>query len=214
MQVAQEVDVFFVDGGSADVAARVEAPALFPDLDAGGDLAQAAGEVLLKEFVTAVNSLDVLAAIESHDVGNELDLFRGEVTVGTVDLMEDVPGVDEEHSVFPCSAQLRFVKEPQRHRQGDCVEEVRPDGHHHVNCARLDEPLSNVLLRMPGVTRGVGHDRSGAAFGRESGLELLDPDEVAVVGLVQTEGETLVACELLILDLVDVERRIGHDEVE
>lgn len=31
LQVVQEVDVFFIDGDSADVAARVEAPALMGD---------------------------------------------------------------------------------------------------------------------------------------------------------------------------------------
>ena len=67
---------------------------------------------------------------------------------------------------------------------------------------------------MPSVTCGVGHDKSGAAFRRECRVELLDPDEVAIVSLGQTEGETLVPCKLILLDFVDVERRIGHDEVK
>ena len=46
------------------------------------------------------------------------------------------------------------------------------------------------------------------------GVERLDPDVVAVVGLGQPEREALVAFELRLVDLVDVERRIRHHVVE
>ena len=41
LQVTQKVDVFFVNGGDAGVAARIETPALFLNFGATDDLTQA-----------------------------------------------------------------------------------------------------------------------------------------------------------------------------
>ena len=46
-----------------------------------------------------VVGLGLLAAVEPHDVREELDLLGREVAVRAVDLAEDVPGVDEQHLV-------------------------------------------------------------------------------------------------------------------
>ena len=127
---------------------------------------------------------------------------------------KSVPGVDEQHRVLARGAGLGLVEEPQRHRQGDGVEEVGADRDHHVDRAGLDELLADLLLGVAGVASGVGHDEAGPALGVERRVELLDPQVVRVVGLGHAEGEPLVAGELVLLDLVDVERRVGHDVVE
>ena len=66
----------------------------------------------------------------------------------------------------------------------------------------------------PASAGGVGHDEAGTAFVVERGVERLDPDVVGVVGLGQPKREALVALELGLVDLVDVERRISHHVVE
>src|SRR3546814_19897156 len=45
-------------------------------------------------------------------------------------------------------------------------------------------------------------------------VELLDPQVVAVVGVGQAVREPRVAGQLVLVDAVHVERRVGHDEVE
>ena len=108
----------------------------------------AVGEVLLEQHLAAVDGLDLVAAIEPHDVGEELDLLRQEVAVGPVDLAEGVPRVEEQHGVLTRRTGLGLVEEPQRHGQGDGVEEVGADRDHHVDRSGLDELLADLLLRV------------------------------------------------------------------
>ena len=77
-----------------------------------------------------------------------------------------------------------------------------------MSCRRISR------LGVAGVAGRVGHDESGSAAVVERRVELLDPQVVGVVGLGEAEREPLVAGELVLVDLVDVERRVGHDEVE
>src|SRR5262249_55957682 len=66
-----------------------------------------------------------------------------------------------------------------------------------------------------GVGGGVGHDEASAATRAERAVEDLDPQIVAVVDLGHAEREARgVVLDTLLIDLVDVEGRIGHDEVE
>ena len=67
---------------------------------------------------------------------------------------------------------------------------------------------------MSGVACTVGHDEPGSALGRERGVELLNPQVVRIVRFRDAERKPLVASELLLANLIDVERRIGHHEVE
>ena len=65
-----------------------------------------------------------LTPVETCDVGEELDLLRFEVAVRSVDLVVDLPRVDEEDSVGAISAPFAFVVEPESAGQRDGVEEV------------------------------------------------------------------------------------------
>ena len=86
-------------------------------------------------LVAAEREVEVFAAIEADDVGEEADLRGRPVAVGAVDLPVDVPGVDEQHLVGARRLLLAPVEKPQRHRQGDRVEHVRADGDHHIHGA-------------------------------------------------------------------------------
>jgi len=55
-----------------------------------------------------------LTPVETGDVGKELDLRHSPVTVGSVNLAEEVAGVDEEHLVAAERLALTPVEEPQR----------------------------------------------------------------------------------------------------
>ena len=76
----------------------------------------------------------------------------------------------------------------------------------------------NLLLGGAGVGGGVGHDEAGAALGVQRRVEELNPEVVGVVGARQAEGEAAARAdhvlEPLLVHRVDVERRIGEDEVE
>lgn len=110
----------------------------------GGQLAELAvrrGEPLLERLVVEVVDLcpDVpswieapalrfdllrdLATVEADDIGNELQLLVDEVAVRTVELAEDLPGIDEQDLVCARGIALAVVEEPQRDRQRDGVEE-------------------------------------------------------------------------------------------
>ena len=77
----------------------------------------------------------LLAAVETDDVREQLDLLGQEVAMGAVDLPVGVAGVEEEHRVLALGAALAAVEEPERHGQRDRVEEVRADRDHHVDGA-------------------------------------------------------------------------------
>ncbi len=81
----------------------------------------------------------------------------------------------------------------------------------------FDQRPANIEFRPARVGGGIGHDEAGAARLVQSRPEHLDPEVIGVVGLRQAEGEAVLALAdrvLLLVDAVDVERRIGHDEVE
>ena len=140
------------------------------------------------------------------------------VAVGAVDLPVDVAGVDEEHRVGARRLRFALVEEPQRAGQRDGVEHVRADGDHHVHGAASMSCLPDLLLGGAGVGGGVGHDEAGAALFVQRGVEELNPEVVGVVGARQAEGKAAARAdrvlEPLLVHGVDVERRIGEDEVE
>ena len=97
--------------------------------------------------------------MQAADDGDVLNLLRGELAVGAVDLGEDVAGVDEEDAVVG----LALVEEPEGGREGDGVEHVRRQGEHAVDEVVLDQGLADVGLGVAGVGGGVGHDQGGAS---------------------------------------------------
>ena len=81
----------------------------------------------------------------------------------------------------------------------------------------LDELLSDFLLGGAGVGGGVGHDETGAAFFVERGIEKLNPEIVALSvrgDRRDSGGSCRRIFEPILIDGVDVERRIREDEVE
>ncbi len=96
----------------------------------------------------------------------------------------------------------------------ELIEEVGSDGDHDVDGAGFDELATDLLLGVAGVASGVGHDEPGPAAVGEGSVELLDPEVVAVVGAGHAEGEAGLAGEFVLFDAVDIEGRVGHDEIE
>ena len=100
-------------------------------------------------------------------------------------------------------AALAAVEEPERHRQRHRVEEVRADRDHHVD--ELDprsacggsrprcDAASEAELAITNPARPVVVER---------GVEELDPEVVAVVGLREPEREARVVVELRLVDAV------------
>ena len=114
---------------------------------------------------------------------------------------------------------LVAVEEPQLAGHGAGVEEVGADGDHDVHVAGLDQLLPHLGLTAAGAGGLRGHDETGAALVAQVAVEVADPDVVAVADLVlfvdagQAEGQARVALDLVGVDLVHVEGRIGHHVV-
>ena len=159
-----------------------------------------------------------LAAVEPDDGQEVLLLLRAEVVDLAGDLAVDVARVDHEHLV---AVRLRLVpiEEPQLAGHGAGVEEVGADGDHDIHIAGLDQLLAHLGLVAAGAGRLGRHDEAGAALFVQVAIEVADPEVVAVGDLVllvhagQAEGQARVVFDLVGVDLVHVEGRIGHHEV-
>ena len=55
---------------------------------------------------------------------------------------------------------------------------------------------------------GIRHDESGAALFVQRGVEMLDPEVVAIVGARDAEGVARISGEAFLVDLADIEGRI------
>ena len=78
--------------------------------------------------------------------------------------------------------------------------------------------LADFLLGRAGVGGGIGHDKAGAAFRIQRGIEKLNPQIIRVVGARQAERKAAARADGIFQPLlvhgIDVERRIGEHEVE
>ena len=130
----------------------------------------------------------------------------------------DAARVDHQHLVAVRRG-LGAVQEPQLARHGAGVEEVLADGDHHIDGAGLHQLAPHRGLAAAGARRLRRHDEAGAAGLVQIAVEVADPDVVAVADLLlpvdagQAERQAGVGPGLVGVDLVDVERRIGHDVV-
>ena len=135
-----------------------------------------------------------------------------------VHLPVDVAGINEQHRVGATTFAFALVEEPECAGERDGVEEVRADGDHHVHGAAFDELVAEFLFGGAGVGGGVGHDEAGPALFIERGVEQLNPEVIGVVGARQAEGEAASRSDHVFQSFlvhgVDVERRVGEDEVE
>ena len=83
--------------------------------------------------------------------------------------------------------------------------------------AQMNTPPVRCLViedSVPGVTGAVGHHKPGAPLGCQRCVKLLNPQIVRIVGLGDAKGEPLVAGQLLLTDLVDIEGGIGHHKIK
>ena len=216
-------------GSDADVAARIQAPALRLDLGKARRPAET-GDVGIGSFgsedflelrlglLAAEGVVGLLAAVEADEIRKEADLSCGPVAVSAVDLAVDMACVDEEDGVGAGRGGLPLVQKPEGAGERDGIEHVRPDGDHDVDAAALDELATEFLLGGAGIGGGVRHDESGTAFGIQRGVEELDPEVVCIVGAREAEGVAASGAdgvgEAFLVDGVDVEGRIRKDEVE
>ena len=135
-----------------------------------------------------------------------------------VDLAVDVAGVDEEDGVCARRGGLSLVQEPEGAGERDRIEHVRPDGDHDIDGTALDQLAAKFLLGGAGIGGGVRHDKSGAPFGIQRGVEELDPEVVRIVCAGEAEGVAASGAdgvgEAFLVDGVDVKGRVREDEVE
>ncbi|MNV85817.1 hypothetical protein D3C71_1797990 [compost metagenome] len=97
--------------------------------------------------------------MQAGDERDVLDLFVAQLAVGAIHLSEDVAGVDEQHLLI----RLALVEEPQRGRQGDCVEQIGRQREHPVDKVLLDQRPADVGLGVAGIAGRVGHHQSSTA---------------------------------------------------
>ena len=169
-------------------------------------------------FVAAEGEVEVFAAIEADEVGEETDLCGRPFAVGAVHLPVDVAGINEQHGVGAGRFAFALIQKPKSAGQRDGVKHVRADGDHHVHGAAFDELAADFLFGRAGVRSGVCHDESGAAFFIQRGIKKLNPEVIGVVGARQAKRKPAICANLIFQPLfihgVDVERRIGEDEIK
>ena len=134
--------------------------------------------------------------------------------MGTVDLPENIPGVDEEHRPILFGLWLCPVEEPESAGQGYGVEEVRTDTDEDVNRTGLDELLPDLHFRSPGISGRVGHHEPCPAFLVQRVIEDLDPEVVCVISRGDSKREPLVILHPLLIHPGDIEGGIGHHKIE
>src|ERR1035437_4249170 len=163
--------------------------------------------------------------VELADDSNVLDLFLRKLPVCTIDLSEDIPGINEENAVVG----FGLVEEPERGRERNGIEHVRGQREHGVDEVLLNQRATDVGLGMPGIGCGVGHDKRGAALRFLGSGKEVDPKVVSVwsgfltrigflaFGLVARNTvcvEALVLLDAAKTYVVHIERRIGEDIIE
>ncbi len=135
------------------------------------------------------------------------------------DFAVNVAGVEHQHFVFERCG-FGTVKVPQLAGHGAGVEEVGSDGDHHVHIAGFDQFAAHFFFAMACAAGLRRHDKPGAARGRQVAVKVRDPQVVAVgdvfvfVHAGQAKGQAAVGLDGFGIDLVDVERRVGHHEVD
>lgn len=66
-----------------------------------------------------------------------------------------------------------------------------------------DDFFPDLLLGGAGIGGGVRHDESGAALFVQRGVEMLDPEVIAIVGARDAEGVARISGKALLVDLID-----------
>ena len=145
-------------------------------------------------------------------------LLRAEVVDLAGHLAEDGARVDHQHLAAE-ALRLGAVQEPQLARYGPGVEEVGADGDHDLHVAGLHQLAAHRGFGAAGARRLRRHHETGPAVPVQVAVEVADPDVVAVadarppVDAGQAERQARIGLDLLGVDFVHVERRIGHHVV-
>ena len=159
----------------------------------------------------------LLAAIEPDDSGDILLLLGREVANRPGNLTEDLPRVQHQNVVAARRVGLLgAIKEPQLTGHGARVEEVAANIDHDIDRAGLDQLLAHCSLVAARTGRLRRHHHAGAARVVQIAVEVGQPEIIGVrdlLGLVdagEAKGQALgITLDLLRVDLVDIERRIG-----
>ena len=198
----------------------------FHDSGVGGDALRNSGQPFIHLPLVVGDErheLLGLAPVQPDDGVEVGVLLVGEDMRARRDHVVDVARVDHQHLIMQV-LRLALVKKPQRAGQAAGVEELVANGHHHVDVAGLGQLFADVTVFVAGI-RGTGrHDETSAAGVVQVGVEVLNPQTVGVadgacpgIGARQTEGQTPavagLAFHLLGIHAIDIERRVGHDEV-
>ena len=99
------------------------------------------------------------------------------------------------------------------------MEEVGADSDHHINITGLNQRLAYLGFITSGAGRLRGHDKPCPPAFIQIAVEIADPDVIAVGYLAlfirprQSEGQARILLYPVSIDLIHVERGIGHHEI-
>ncbi len=158
-----------------------------------------------------------------------MQLFGAEVVDFARNFAEDAPRVEHQHLVLVLFG-LGLIEEPQLAGNGAGVKEVRPDGHHDVHVAGLDQALADLGLVAACARCLRGHDEPGSTLRIQVAIEVLNPEIIAVLDAAlalfiailfalghsdagQAEGQARIGGDLAGIHLIHIEGWIGHDVI-
>ena len=169
--------------------------------------------------LVVLNQLAVFVGLATVEVDDGLEVAQlplGPLVEGAVHGGVVVAGINKEHLVTVLGT-LATVKEPQRARQRQGIEEVVSHAHHHINVTGAHELLADVTLPLAAVGGGTGHDKACPAMVIEISIEITNPKVIGIAHLLllvidawQAKRQTPGTHCRLGLDLIDIEGRIGH----
>ena len=206
----------------AHVASRVQAPALRLDLVDRRHLAQArhvdvassAGKLLLHQWLGCPASTSGSSPRYSRAMFARNSIWLGVKSRCARSIWRKMCRASMNSTLSRRSLRLAPVEEPERAGQRHRVEEVGADRDDHIDRPGLDQLAPDLQLGAPRVRRRVGHHEAGPALLVESRRRRAGSRGSWRCPARDAEGEPRVALDPLLVDPVDVERRIGHHEVE
>ena len=183
------------------------------DVAAGGENVVLLCDVCGFDYGTEAFLVLEFAFLEFLEGAREaFDVLFAEVAMLAVHHVAHVAGVYEERLAFLLFA---AAYKPERDGDGDAVEELGGHGDYAFDKVCLDDAFADFAFAAGlGAERSVCKDQSDFAVRGEVVNHVLDPGEVRVACGRDSVFPARVVLQLFLAPVLEVERRVRHDEVE
>ena len=135
---------------------------------------------------------------------------------GTVNDRIVITGINKEHLIANVSI-LIAIKEPQRARQRERIEEVVAYTHHHIHITCANKLFTNITILIGTISSRAGHHKACTSMVIQISIEIADPKIVGITNLLglsiyawQAKGQTSRSRDRLSFHLIHIKWWISH----